>query len=592
MKKLLTILLCLTHSALFGQKYDYIWMSGAYIPSDSSSSDFAIDFITTPPSVYLIEDSLIMGRSNIAISDYEGLLQFYTNGCIIRSKNNATMEGADFINLGPGNLSWDQTCGSNGLGNYRIIQGIFVLPFDNGISEIFHLQFDPFPEPYSCTNVALLNTRINTIANEDMGEVIFNDSILIQGCFQTACANKHANGRDWWVLLPDDLSNRFYRFLSTPDGILGPWIQEMENPIIDSFYYTGWNEFSFNGEHFLLNDVHSGTAIYDFDRCTGLLSNLRFVPAETDINGFGYAAAFSPDSRFMYVVRGNFRKVEQYDLNADDLNASRTTVATWDGFYDYFYPNGPLLETSFSFFQHGPDGKLYTWAGGSRFLHSMDFPNRKGVSCNVRQRAISLPYYTFGANAYYPHYRLGPIDGSSCDTLGINNLPVALFRYDLEDTLNPQQVTFTDVSSYEPTSWHWTFGDGQTSSETNPVHTYAQGGVYEVCLVVSNAFAADTFCRQVQVGATGVHTLPALPHARVWPNPFSSTLNIQLPALVSVSPEFVLYDLYGRAVKTARLTDFDNQIPAQDLPSGLFVWQLRWNGEVTQTGKVVKNDGR
>jgi hypothetical protein len=78
----------------------------------------------------------------------------------------------------------------------------------------------------------------------------------------------------------------------------------------------------------------------------------------------------------------------------------------------------------------------------------------------------------------------------------------------------------------------------------------------------------------------------------VSPNPFGSTLSIQLPALVGTSPEFVLYDLYGRVVKTARLTDFDNQIPVQDLPSGLYVWQLRWNGEVTQVGKVVKNDGR
>lgn len=275
--------------------------------------------------------------------------------------------------------------------------------------------------------------------------------------------------------------------------------------------------------------------------------------------------------------------LSQYELSALDIIQSKTVIARWNGKVDSFF-----LPAAFGYIQHGPNGKLYYWGGGSSLMHVMNFPNRKGLECGFRQYAIQLPGTCFSANLYYPHYRLGPIDGSSCDTLGINNLPVALFRYDLEDTLNPQQVTFTDVSSYEPTSWHWTFGDGQTSQDANPVHTYAQGGVYEVCLVVSNAFAADTFCRQVQVGATGVHTLPALPHARVWPNPFSSTLSVQLPALVGVSPEFVLYDLYGRVVKTARLTDFDNQIPAQDLPSGLYVWQLRWNGEVTQTGKVVK----
>ncbi|MCC7466229.1 MAG: PKD domain-containing protein [Saprospiraceae bacterium] len=588
MKPFLTMMLVLIYAVLYSQKYDNIWMAGAYIPSDSSSSDFAIDFVTTPPSVYLIEDSLTMGQSNIAISDFGGSLQFYTNGCIIRTKNNTTMEGAEFINLGPGDLSWIQSCGPNGYGFYGVLQGIFVLPFENGISEILHILFDPLPELYYCQNNALLTTRVNTKANLGLGEVVFRDSLLVQGCLQTACANRHANGRDWWILLPDNISNRFYRFLSTPNGLQGPWIQEIENPTVDTVYVWGWNEFSPDGTLLQISDIFNGTAIYDFDRCTGLLSNLRFISAETGINGYGYTATFSPNSRFIYVVHGNSRKIEQFDLHTADLNASRTIVSTWDGFYDYFYPNGPSIETSFTFFQHGPDGKLYNWAGGSRYMHSMDFPNRKGVSCTVRQRAISLPYYKWGANAYYPHYRLGPIDGSSCDTLGINNLPVALFRYDLEDTLNPLQVTFTDVSSYLPTSWHWTFGDGQTSSETNPVHAYTQAGTYEVCLVVSNEFSADTFCRQVQVGTTGVHTLPALPHARVSPNPFGSTLSVQLPALVGVSPEFVLYDLYGRVVKTARLTDFDNHIPASELPAGLYVWQLRWNGEVTQVGKVVK----
>ena len=502
------------------------------------------------------------------------------------------MEGADYINLGPGNLAWDETCGANGYGNYRIFQGIFAIPFEDSISEIFHMVFDPFPEPYSCTNIALLTTRINLSSNQGLGKVVYRDSVLVQGCLQTACANRHANGRDWWILLPDNSSNKFYRFLSTPDGLQGPWIQEIENPTVDTVYVWGWNEFSPDGTLLQISDIFNGTAIYDFDRCTGLLSNLRFIPAETDIVGYGYTTTFSHNSQYIYVVNSSSKKIEQYDLYSADIIGSQATVAIWDGFYDFFHPSGLLFETSFSFFQHGPDGKLYNWAGASRFMHTIDFPNRKGVSCTVRQRAISLPYYTFGANAYYPHYRLGPIDGSSCDTLGINNLPVALFRYDLEDTLNPLQVTFTDVSSYLPTSWHWTFGDGQTSNETNPVHAYAQAGTYEVCLVVSNAYAADTFCRQVQVGVTGVHTLPALPHARVSPNPFGSTLSIQLPALVGTSPEFVLYDLYGRVVKTARLTDFDNQIPASELPAGLYVWQLRWNGEVTQVGKVVKNDGR
>ena len=50
-----------------------------------------------------------------------------------------------------------------------------------------------------------------------------------------------------------------------------------------------------------------------------------------------------------------------------------------------------------------------------------------------------------------------------------------------------QAIQFTNLSSGEVTSWSWDFGDGQTSSEQNPKHSYAEYGTYSVSLTVSNA---------------------------------------------------------------------------------------------------------
>jgi hypothetical protein len=426
-------------------------------------------------------------------------------------------------------------------------------------------------------------------ANQGLGKVIFEDSILIEGCLQTACANRHANGRDWWIILPDNINHRFYRFLSTPEGIYGPWEQNISNPTIaDTLFYLGWSEFSPNGESMLIYDVHTGTAIYDFDRCTGLLSNLRYIPADIPLHGYGTAAAFSSDSRFIYIVRGNFRKIDQFDLMASDLQTSKITIATWDGTYDFIEPLGPKLETSFGYFQHGPDGKLYNWAGNSRFMHVTNFPNRKGLQCDFKQRVLSLPYYNNGANNYYPNYRLGPIDGSACDSLGIDNHPVALYRYDLEDSTQALQLTYTDLSYYEPTYWHWDFGDGTTSQDTSPVHNYATAGIYQVCLIVGNAYSADTFCNQVMVGASGIHELVALPHVNVHPNPFTSKIQIEMPALIGTKPQFSLYNWLGQKVKSVLLDDFTNTLHVSDIPTGIYVWQLSWNGFATQQGKLIK----
>lgn len=44
--------------------------------------------------------------------------------------------------------------------------------------------------------------------------------------------------------------------------------------------------------------------------------------------------------------------------------------------------------------------------------------------------------------------------------------PVAIFTYSGEPT-----VEFTDLSTGEPTEWHWDFDDATSSTEQNPVHT-------------------------------------------------------------------------------------------------------------------------
>ena len=51
----------------------------------------------------------------------------------------------------------------------------------------------------------------------------------------------------------------------------------------------------------------------------------------------------------------------------------------------------------------------------------------------------------------------------------------------------PLTVRFTDESTGDPKLWSWTFGDGGTSAEQNPVHTYGVPGTYTVNLTVDNS---------------------------------------------------------------------------------------------------------
>ena len=56
----------------------------------------------------------------------------------------------------------------------------------------------------------------------------------------------------------------------------------------------------------------------------------------------------------------------------------------------------------------------------------------------------------------------------------------------------PLVVQFTDTSAGNPTAWNWDFGDGATSTEQHPVHTYTKAGTYNVSLAASNSAGSDT----------------------------------------------------------------------------------------------------
>ncbi len=63
-------------------------------------------------------------------------------------------------------------------------------------------------------------------------------------------------------------------------------------------------------------------------------------------------------------------------------------------------------------------------------------------------------------------------------------------------------VAFRDRSSGTPTSWAWDFGDGSTSTEKNPVHTYGAAGTYTVRLTATNALGANTTVKNNDITAT------------------------------------------------------------------------------------------
>ena len=79
-----------------------------------------------------------------------------------------------------------------------------------------------------------------------------------------------------------------------------------------------------------------------------------------------------------------------------------------------------------------------------------------------------------------------------------NEAPVA--RFSTPDTITCSGVVaFRDVSLNTPTSWRWQFGDGGTSAQQHPTHTYTAAGTYAVRLQACNAGGCDSLTRTAYV---------------------------------------------------------------------------------------------
>jgi len=77
--------------------------------------------------------------------------------------------------------------------------------------------------------------------------------------------------------------------------------------------------------------------------------------------------------------------------------------------------------------------------------------------------------------------------------ISVGSVPVPGFSQDPTSGPAPLIIHFSDQSSGEPDAWNWDFGDGVTSDEQNPEHTFTQPGAYTVNLTVTNVFGNASF---------------------------------------------------------------------------------------------------
>ncbi|PYS90501.1 MAG: hypothetical protein DMF62_04880 [Acidobacteria bacterium] len=81
--------------------------------------------------------------------------------------------------------------------------------------------------------------------------------------------------------------------------------------------------------------------------------------------------------------------------------------------------------------------------------------------------------------------------------------PVAEFTMNPSSGVVGQTIQFNDSSTNFPTSWAWLFGDGATSTQQNPTHSFAGASTYNVQLTATNATGSNAKTHSIVIGAGG-----------------------------------------------------------------------------------------
>lgn len=449
---------------VFGQKHDANWVLGYDQKGISYFGNTILNF--GPDSLHIYKSPVLEAQNEwafISMSDSSGNLKFVVDGCKIYNIKGEVMTNGDSLSFGE---EWQIDCTKPFNGYFNFLKP-FALQSSLHKNQyiLFHSPFILFYNDTVRSAQTPIMISIIDFNKDSLGEVIIKNKPILNGVFQTFGVVKKQDGIGWWFIAQTKTNKLEYD------------LYEIENDtimyLVRSDVFDGINIKKTAGVNIVENFVGSKLGfliydniykikffMYDFNRCSGNVSNQKYFefPSAYSTDGL----IFSHNGRYLYF--DSLEELYQMDLESPDGSYPIDTVAKYDGYKDKSFP------TYFGKMTMGPDGKIYiSTTTSTRFYHTIENPDKKGVDCNVKQHGITLPTYNAGSGPYYPNYRMGPID---CDTVGTkyvnekfdikvfpnpvgNELSIGVFNisgiYSLKvHDLNGNQVYGTKLHAGEP----------------------------------------------------------------------------------------------------------------------------------------------
>lgn len=407
------------------------------------STNNKLNFSTgTPINNGLFPNSNRFGEACAFQNDLNGNLLFYTN------------------NIGIWNASNIQINTNNPLiGNKSTKAGSLIIP-----NPINPNQYYLFTKDYQNSlggfrytlinmnsGIITIDATVNQPINfpNNLGYLTGNDGALYGG--EGITAMEKCDG--YWIITTLKKSTGYSIIIYSLDTNGLNYHNEFQLPSTIQFY-IGSVKISPDGNKLIYVNSLDGIYLFDFNKFNGTISNQRLV------GNFGtYGNCFSPDSNLLYVTN-NMSEIFQYDLSSNNIQNTKHRIAK------EFNLIGEI--------QRGPDNKLYASIFSRKRLATIHLPNNKITESNP-----NACLYTTN----------GPALEASLD-LGLPNMIEPKTTTAYNNTVSSTCIncfTYKFAPNVCINSFSWNFGDpasgtNNTSTLSNPTHTFSGYGTYTITL--------------------------------------------------------------------------------------------------------------
>ncbi|WP_148103436.1 T9SS type B sorting domain-containing protein [Hymenobacter rigui] len=378
-----------------------------------------------------------------SISDAEGVLQCYANTETVWDRNGTIMPNGRLMGShssatqgvllvrGPGQARWYYLFTVDALENNLsggLRYSIVDMSLRGGLGDVQATNSRPLPVPGN----GLVAEKLTAI--------------------------RHANNRDYWIVVHGWNNNSFYAYLLNGQGIsttpVVSAIGSVHSMAGGPLSALGYLRASPNSRRLASAQMRpGGVELFDFNPTTGQVVAMRNLPP---VGASPYGLEFSADNSKLYI--GDDRLIHQVDITNN-----------------LFISTLPIPSNRVYALQRGPDSRIYVALAGTPLLGVIQQPNTAGPACALDAKGFTLSTgrVTGGLpnfpNAFAPALLINPV-AAGC--------PGSVVEFSTS-TVPPAGGIFT-----------WIFDDpasGAANNATGPTatHRYTKGGTYTITLTLT-----------------------------------------------------------------------------------------------------------